>query len=159
MKKLLIDLEKCYKCKECKAKCSYFHHPENDGYVRPIALAIQEHVCRRCEEPPCVAACPQEALEKRESDGRLERYSMRCTSCKTCTIACPFGVIFPQIVEYKTFMCDLCLDRCDDKTPPVCTKTCPENAIQWVEVKEDPKNNIYAVRDGQFFVRTVRWRE
>jgi Fe-S-cluster-containing dehydrogenase component len=158
MKKLFIDLEKCYKCKKCTAGCSYYYHPENKGYVRCLALAGQEHVCRRCDDPPCVKSCPQEALEKRP-DTMLNRYSLLCTSCKTCTIACPFGVIYPEIVEYKTTMCDYCFDRADDSTPPECVATCPEKALQWIEVAEDAAKEIYAVRNGQFFVHTIKWKK
>lgn len=157
MKKLFIDLEKCYTCKECKAGCSYYYHPGNEGYVRCLALAGQEHVCRRCDAPPCVKSCPQEALEKR-ADNMLNRYAFRCTSCKTCTVACPFGVIYPQIVEYKTTMCDYCMGRSDDHTPPECVATCPEKALDWIEVEENPEKDIYAVRGGQFFVHTVKWK-
>jgi Fe-S-cluster-containing dehydrogenase component len=158
MKKLFIDLEKCYRCHSCTAQCSYYYHPTKDGYVRCLALAAQEHVCRRCEEPPCVVSCPQNALEKRP-DGMLNRYSLRCSSCKTCTVACPFGVIYPQLVEYKTTMCDYCFDRADDRTPPLCVTTCPEGALQWVDRDADPENDIHAVRSGQFLVHTVKWKK
>ena len=158
MKKLFIDLEVCYKCRQCTAGCSYYYHPENKGYVRCLALASQEHVCRKCDDPPCVKGCPQEALEKRP-DGMLNRYSMLCTSCKTCTIACPFGTIYPRIIDYKTTKCDYCLDRADDMTPPICTTTCPKNALKWIEVTEDESKDIYAVRGGQFFVQTVKWKK
>ncbi len=157
VKKLLINLEKCYACKECTARCSYHYHPENKGMLRCIALAVQEHVCRRCDEPPCVKSCPQQALEKRP-DGMLNRYSLRCTSCKSCTIACPFGVIIPAIVEYKTTMCDYSEGRVADKEP-VCIASCPHKALEFVEVEEDPEKNIYAVRKGQFFVRTIKWQK
>ena len=158
LKKLVIDLEKCYKCRTCVAGCSYYHHPHNHGYVRCLALAAQEHVCRRCEEPPCVASCPRQALEKNEQ-GLLERASMRCTSCKTCTVACPFGIIYPEIVSYTTDMCDYCLDRSDDSTPPECVASCPEKALEWKEVSEDPSKDIYAVRGGKFFVHTIKWKK
>ncbi len=88
----------------------------------------------------------------------LNRYAFRCTSCKTCTVACPFGVIYPQIVEYKTTMCDYCMGRSDDHTPPECVATCPEKALDWIEVEENPEKDIYAVRGGQFFVHTVKWK-
>lgn len=156
MKKLFIDLEMCYKCKECTAQCSYYYHPENKGHVRCLALAAQEIVCRRCEEPPCVKSCPQDALEK-NAEGMLQRYSMRCTSCKSCTIACPFGVIYPEIVEYKTSSSDCTSCEAENKTP-LCVTSCPKGAIQYIEVKEDPAKDIYAVRNGRFFVHTVRWK-
>jgi Fe-S-cluster-containing dehydrogenase component len=159
MKKLLIDLEICYKCPKCTAGCDYYYHPNDEGYNRFLALAAQEHVCRRCDDPPCVKSCPQEALEQRPQDHRLERSSMRCTSCKTCTVACPFGVIYPQIVEYKTSMCDYCLDRAAEGSPPACASSCTRNAIQYVEVEEDPAKEIYAVRNGAFFVHTIKWQK
>ena len=158
MKKLFIDLEKCYKCGKCEAKCSYYYHPENDGYVRLLALAAQEHVCRRCDNAPCVTSCPWEALEKRE-DGILDRYSMRCTSCKSCSVACPFGVIYPELVGYKTSQCDYCFDRSDEDTPPLCVTTCDQKAIEWREVEEDASKEIYAVRGGKYFVHTVKWKK
>ena len=87
----------------------------------------------------------------------LDRYSMRCTSCKSCTVACPFGAIYPELVDYKTSQCDYCFDRSDENTPPLCATTCKQNAIQWVEVEEDASKEIYAVRGGKYFVHTVKW--
>ncbi len=158
MKKLVIDIDVCYQCTDCVADCDYFYHPHNKGYVRCMALAAQEHVCRRCEDSPCVSACPREALEK-DANGRLNRSSLRCTSCKSCTVACPFGVIYPRIVEYSSTMCDYCADRCTDEQTPVCVKSCTQGALQWREVSEDPSANIYAVRDGAFYVRTIKWKK
>ena len=67
-------------------------------------------------------------------------------------------MIYPEIVEYKTTMCDYCFDRSDDSTPPECAATCPEKAMQWIEVSEDPDKDIYSVRNGQFFVHTIKWK-
>ena len=122
MKRLFIDLEICYKCKECKADCSYFYHPENKGAVNLIEMASKMFICRKCEEAPCVNACPNEALEKKE-DGTLMRHNMLCTGCQTCTLACPFGVAYPEIVPYKESHCDYCVGRTNGK-PPLCVETC-----------------------------------
>ena len=157
MKKLFIDLEKCYKCKKCDAKCSYYYHPENEGQARRLALAAQEHVCRRCDNAPCIISCPWEALAKRE-DGLLEGI-LCAVLCRLCTAACPFGVIYPEIVEYKTSQCDYCFGRSDDNTPPLCVSTCKEKALQWIEAQEDPEKDIYAVRGGKYYVYTVKWKK
>lgn len=157
-KKLIVNIDTCYACGRCSATCDYYYHPRNEGYVRCLALGVQEHVCRRCENPPCVAACPREALEK-DAGGMLHRSSLRCTSCKSCTVACPFGVISPQIVEYATSMCDYCADRCDDAHVPVCVSTCPHGALSWQEAVEDPAADTYAVRGGVYYVRTVKWKK
>lgn len=159
MKKLLIDLDRCSRCDECRAHCDYFYHPDgHHGYVRCMALATQELVCRRCDDPPCVKACPRTALEKRP-DGMLNRYSMRCTSCKTCTTACPFGVIVPEIVEYHTTMCDLCAGRSSDTKAPVCVASCPHGALQWTDAAAAPEKDIHEVRGGKFLAHAVIWKK
>ncbi|MFN3966900.1 MAG: 4Fe-4S dicluster domain-containing protein [Endomicrobiia bacterium] len=157
MKKLLLDIEKCYKClsknKKCTAKCSYFYHQsdilkvpiENNGIEKLLAYAAQYIICRRCEEKFCVTACPNDALEKNDK-GILQRYSMRCTSCKTCSVACPFGTIYPEILPYKTSKCDFCLGRTNGKQP-LCVETCPEKALEYIEVEESPEKNIYVIKD------------
>ena len=154
MKRLFIDLEKCYRCKQCTAKCSYFHHPENKGIITLLELATKAQICRKCEEAPCVKACPQEALEK-QPDGTLKRYSMRCTGCKTCALACPFGTIYPEIVPYLTSQCDYCLGKGDEKEPE-CISSCPEGAVQFIEVEESKEKDIYLIGEN-LAVHSVPW--
>jgi carbon-monoxide dehydrogenase iron sulfur subunit len=124
MKRLFIDIETCYSCRECTTKCSYpYHHSnilkvpvENSGIEKFLAKAAQYVVCRRCEEPFCINSCPNDALGKDEH-GILQRYLMKCTSCKSCSIGCPFGVIYPEILPYKTSQCDYCITRCNGADP------------------------------------------
>lgn len=168
MKKVVIELDKCYKCEECKAECSYYYrlrgaldknldgYQENNGVRRLLALASQRIVCRRCEEPFCVNSCPQDALVKRE-DGMIDHYDMRCTSCKSCSIACPFGTIYPEIIQYKTSQCDFCIDRANGK-PPLCVTTCPEKALRYEEIEEDASKDIYIIKN-RLAVHSVRWEK
>jgi len=166
VKKLVVDIEKCYKCPfgKCTAKCSYFYHSsdvmhipvENNGVERLLARAAQYLVCRRCEEPFCVTSCPNEALEK-DGNGILQRYSMRCTSCKTCSIACPFGVITLDILDYKSSMCDFCIGRANGK-PPLCVETCPEKALEYIEIEEEKGKNIYLLSDN-LAIRGLLWNK
>jgi len=166
MKRLFIDLDKCNECPECVIHCSYMYHPQPDveGDGGPFKssnigiTSLREYAtfalfCRHCEEAPCVSACYKEALEK-QADGHLKRYKMRCTSCKSCSIACPFGTIFPDFIPYLDSSCDYCIDR-SDKTPD-CIKTCTYKAIEFKDVKEDPENNIYHVGDN-LVVKSSKW--
>ncbi len=157
MKKLLIDVEKLYSCERPTAECSYYYHPENDGVTRLREIAQFLHICRRCEDAPCVNACPKDALEKQE-DGVVKRYTMRCISCKSCSHACPFGVIPIETVPYIISQCDACIDRAD-KEAPLCTRTCSiEGAAKYIEVKESEKDDIHLVSD-RIAVHAKQWKK
>ena len=89
-KRLIIDLAACDRCDGCS--------------IGPAMLAIRERatfelVCRRCEHASCVQACPFDALE-RTDDGIIKRHNMRCVSCKSCSLACPFGTIYMELLPF-----------------------------------------------------------
>ncbi|MBM3254130.1 MAG: 4Fe-4S ferredoxin [Candidatus Omnitrophica bacterium] len=154
MKRLFIDLEVCATCKECSAVCGYFYHPHNNGVDNLREFATFVTVCRKCEEAPCVNSCYHSALEKQE-DGVLKRYVMRCTSCKACTIACPFGVILPEFIPYILSKCDYCVGQKEQRLPE-CIKSCQHKAIEIKEVEEDPSKNIFFVGDS-LAVHSRKW--
>lgn len=154
MKRLFIDLEICSRCPECIVACSYFYHPTNNGITNLREYATFALVCRQCEEAPCVKSCYHNALEK-QPDGILKRYNFRCTRCNSCTIACPFGTIFPEFIPYLQSCCDFCLDRRDLESP-VCIRTCPYKAIELKEVEERPEENIFLISDN-LAVKSRRW--
>lgn len=157
MKRLFIDLEKLYSCEEVKADCSYYYHPNNSGITRLRELGQFLHICRKCEEAPCVNACPKEALE-REPDGTIKRWTMRCISCKSCSLACPFGTIPLETVPYIVSQCDECIDRCD-KEEPICVKTCSVgDAVKFIEVEESEKDDIYLIGE-RVAVHAVAWKK
>jgi Fe-S-cluster-containing hydrogenase component 2 len=153
MKRLFIDLEVCNKCSDCVVKCDYFYHHQNNGITNLREYATFALYCRQCEEAPCVVACYHDALEKQQ-DGILKRYKMRCTSCKSCVIACPFGTIFPDFIPYLDSKCDYCVGI--SKKLPKCISTCPHKAIELKEVKEDIEANIYFVGDS-LAVHSHKW--
>jgi len=153
MKRLYIDLEICSKCKECSACCDYFYHSQNNGMTSLREYATFATICRHCEDAPCVASCYHDALEK-ASDGHLKRYKMRCTGCKSCSIACPFGIILPDVIPYLDSRCDYCLGIAEKL--PKCVVTCPEKAIEIKEVEEDLEKNIYFVGE-HLAVHTRKW--
>jgi len=151
MKRLFIDLEKCEDCKECVVKCNYFYHPKNDGINSLLELATFSLICRKCEEAPCVNSCYHNALKK-DQNGILKRSNFLCTSCKSCSIACPFGTIFVDFLNYLDSKCDFCLER-----EPLCVKSCPYNAIEVKDIeKEDVENNIFFVSD-KLAVHSKKW--
>ncbi len=67
-------------------------------------------VCRQCLYASCIIACPFDAIE-RQDDGIIKRYNLRCVSCKLCAHACPFGTIYPEMLQFYEAHCDNCLGR------------------------------------------------
>ena len=153
VKRLFIDLDICNKCKECKVVCDYFYHPQNNGIASLREYATFATICRHCEEAPCVNSCYHNALERAE-DGHLKRYKMRCTSCRSCTIACPFGIIFQDFIPYLDSKCDYCVGM--NKEIPKCVSTCPEKAIMVMEVQEDLEKDVWFVGDN-LAVHSRKW--
>lgn len=153
MKRLFIDLEICSRCEECKIACDYFYHSQNNGITNLREYATFILVCRHCEEAPCVNACYHDALEK-QSDGLLKRYKMRCTSCKSCSIACPFGTIFVDFIPYLDSKCDYCLGITGGL--PKCVISCPERAIEIKEIEENLEQNIYFIGES-LAVHSRKW--
>ena len=139
VKRLVVNFEICRKCKDCPIKCSYQFHPANDGSLTLREIITWQVVCRRCNQPGCVPSCPTEALKKRE-DGLIERSNTLCISCKSCTLGCPFGTIFPEMVPYLTAGCDYCQSRLKGDQKPLCVQTCPEGAIEYREIAKEEKS-------------------
>lgn len=153
-KKLFIDLDICNsdQCDECVIDCSYFYHPVNNGMISLIELATYILVCRKCEEPHCVNACPKDALEKLEdADGMLIRHTVRCVSCRSCSHACPYGTIYPELTPHFTNICDYCEGR-DEFT---CVPSCPYGALSIVDDTFEG-DNVFKV-GNRVVVHSTHW--
>lgn len=126
---LIIDNELCWGCKTCEIACKqeYGHqakhiHVKDEGptlvgdryeYLhRPV-------VCAHCDDPPCVEACPEEAIEKRE-DGIVVLDSDRCTGCQSCVDQCPYNAIGFDEQRQSALKCNLCHHRVDQGLIPAC---------------------------------------
>jgi len=145
-KRLFIDLDICStgNCEKCVIQCSYLNGPVNNGIVSAAELATYYLVCRRCEEPHCVNACPVSALSQQKDKGKmLVRHNMRCISCKSCSHACPYGTIYPENVPYLAHNCDFCMDRRDKKDEPLCITTCPHGALSLKQADAELGNNTF----------------
>jgi Fe-S-cluster-containing dehydrogenase component len=158
--RLYIDLDICStgQCKKCEIKCSYFYHPDNNGIISVAELAAYALVCRRCEEPHCVNACPVEALEQqKEKDKLLIRHNMRCVSCRSCSHACPYGTIYPELVPLLINNCDFCLDRRQEKGEPLCIASCPYGALSLKGADIQLDENTFLVGDN-LIVHSTHWQ-
>ncbi len=150
---LVIDLDACEACERCGVRCG--DAADSSAHLGAIALrerATYAVVCRRCEEPSCIDACPFDALRRSEK-GVLERLALRCVSCKLCVHSCPFGTIYPDMVPFYSVPCAACLESGDG--PPPCAGTCDRGAIEYVEV--DPRDPELHIVGERLAARARRW--
>jgi Fe-S-cluster-containing dehydrogenase component len=156
-KRIYLNLDLCCGCRSCAAACAYGHHiqsllgharlPDEQGKTEAVRAELPLH-CLHCEQPACVEACPNEAMQKQE-DGTVLRSQFKCVGCSSCGVACPFGVIQPNLEKHIVPKCDLCIDRLSEGEIPRCVQTCTSGALSFEEVDEqvaDENKNLASVR-------------
>ncbi len=161
MKRLFIDipalLESGVSAEEIE--CEYFYHRRNPGQFSLLEVVEFAVYCRQCQDAFCVAACPKEALERQEN-GLIKRFNMRCVGCKCCILACPFGTIFPEVINYITAKCDFCLKQLekDPDYQPLCVQTAPPGTFRMQEIDaDDPLNQVFLVGE-HLAIKSAHWR-
>lgn len=135
----LLDQTRCIGCHACTTACK----SENDvpvgvtrTYVKSVDVgqfpdvrrAFQVTRCNQCEDAPCVAACPTQAMYRRP-DGIVDFDKSICVGCKACMAACPYDAIFINPDDHSAEKCNMCAHRLDVGLEPACVTVCPTGAI------------------------------
>lgn len=102
----------------CNPERSRVRVIELDAYGWYLPLA-----CQHCEDAPCAAACPKEAISRDEEHVRTVIDYNRCVGCQMCVHACPFGAIGFDDDRGRPFKCDLC------GGDPLCVQFCEPMAL------------------------------
>ena len=132
-KVIYMDLGRCIYCRACEVACEREHGGISHMFVQLIdeRYAVPMN-CRHCEVSPCTLICPTKAVH-RETEDAVTVDSMKCIGCKLCTLACPFGVIWPDLFNKVSRKCDLCLHRTRQGLDPACVATCSARALVYGE--------------------------
>ena len=133
-KVLHITPDRCTGCLRCELACSEmqtgtFQPAKSVIRVAPLEAhtSYAPYTCFQCAEAWCMAACPVDAITIAADTDAKVVIDDRCTGCKLCTIACPYGTMFLDLDRHKAFKCNLC------GGDPACAKACPTQAIEWAE--------------------------
>jgi Fe-S-cluster-containing hydrogenase component 2 len=134
---LVVDHEKCTGCRLCEIVCSVKHTgASNPSRSRihvikwPMEGLELPMLCQQCEDAPCVAVCPKDALSREDTLGRVVVDYDLCIGCKLCVTACPFGGMGIDAVARRVVKCDLC------DGDPACVRFCDPGALQFVPAGE-----------------------
>lgn len=147
---LFVDISRCMGCHSCEVACAVAHSESKELAAaileepRPSSRVTVEAAgeravplqCRHCEEAPCVAICPTEAVEKLGPNQPVLIRQEQCIGCKFCIMVCPFGVITMRRDGKVALKCDLCLDRLDAGDEPACVAACPSGALQFRDIDQ-----------------------
>ena len=141
---MLINLDRCTRCDDCVRACAATHD-NNPRFLRhgPIHENLMvAQACMHCTDPVCMIGCPTGAIHRDSFGGQVVVNPSTCIGCTACANNCPYGNI--RMVEtrdddgeilvagdakpiLKATKCDLCVDQ---KGGPACTRACPHDALQ-----------------------------
>jgi len=124
---------------------AYFPPGNRNGLKCIRELATFRFTCRKCEEAPCIAVCPADALEK-DTEGLVERHTNLCISCKSCVTICPFGTIMTDFFTYHRNK-DLFYDLTDEQDWKEFMHACPPGTVKLTDEDESPVAHIYRLND------------
>ncbi|MGI8696591.1 MAG: 4Fe-4S dicluster domain-containing protein [Mycobacteriales bacterium] len=159
----VLDQTKCIGCHACTTACK----SENEvplgvtrTYVKSVDVGLFPDVrrnfqvtrCNQCTDAPCVAACPTEAMFRRD-DGIVDFDKSVCIGCKACMAACPYDAIFINPEDHSAEKCNLCAHRLDVGLEPACVTVCPTEAILVGDANDPDSAVAEIVRGGQTAVR------
>ena len=142
-KRLEIDVNRCMGCCACEIACKMeYQLPRGVRFIvmkqsedpSPMKekLMLEFALCRHCDHPDCLSACPTGALYQRD-DGIVLVDESSCIGCGCCKAACPWGI--PQITDQgKMRKCSMCAVRIDQGLRPACEVACPAEAIRLTEL-------------------------
>ena len=136
-KMMIVDPEKCTGCRNCELVCSVKHNGVSSPALARIHIVKWDNEnpympmrCQHCEDAPCMAVCPKEAIYRDEELDSVHVDHDLCIGCKMCVAACPFGAMRWNSKRGRVFKCDLC------HGDPQCVRFCDTKAVDYVETTD-----------------------
>jgi Fe-S-cluster-containing dehydrogenase component len=130
---LVVDFQRCTGCKACVLACSFKKEKCFSPTKSRISIIEDESewlstpiMCLQCDNPPCEAVCPTNAIAKNSETGIVKVDLSKCIGCRECMWICPFGAISYDPNTRRILKCDLCNGE------PACVEVCIPGALQFL---------------------------
>lgn len=92
--------------------------------IHPHWMFYLARICNHCSSPACLAACPREAIYKRQEDGIVLIDQERCRGYQECVKACPYKKTFFNMVSRASEKCIGCYPRVEQGLVALCVESC-----------------------------------
>ena len=149
---LVFDLERCIGCQACTVACKVENSIEQGSWIRvemldgqpldttkgqfpELTMYYLPVTCMHCQDPPCVDACPTDAIYQRD-DGVVILNTSKCNGCQVCLTACPYGAILWVETSNVAAKCHLCASRIEQGLKPFCVLCCESEAIHFGDLSD-----------------------
>ena len=170
---MVVDLKRCIGCYTCMISCKAENMtPPGVFWARTYRRELGKYpnvrrhylplLCMHCQDPPCVEVCPTGAIT-RLGNGIVSVDAAKCTGCRACMVACPYGAIFYHGKSREYFpgqgltpfeeigyekhpvgavsKCDFCQTRITKGEEPACVVTCLAGARFFGDL-DDPYSEV-----------------
>ena len=126
--------------------------PEHETFFFYLA-----RLCNQCSYAPCLAACPNKAIYKREEDGIVLIDQHRCRGYRACVQACPYKKAMFNPSSGTSEKCIGCYPRLEGKDPlsegrPMISR-CNSSCVGKIRLQgwvDEPKSPVhYLVHEEQ----------
>ncbi len=94
------------------------------GGVHPMWMFYLARICNHCDNPACLAACPRNAIYKRDEDGVVLVDQQRCRGYQECVRACPYKKTFFNVISRVSEKCIGCFPRVEQGEVALCVESC-----------------------------------
>ncbi len=151
---------RCTGCNRCEIACTSFNDGKNQSAISRVKVSrninfgpqgaqkgfwrgegqfgnflVTQDACRQCAHPvPCQLVCPNGAIEVVPPTNARVVNVDKCTGCRMCQAACPWGMTSFDEALKKATKCTLC------NGSPECVKACPTGALQYVPWQDKSKD-------------------
>jgi len=135
---ILADMSLCSGCRICEMVCANLNSGgRNASSLARISIEkdylkgdYKPKTCHQCADPPCLNACPVDAIKVDKKSGTYARVvnEKLCIGCRSCVEACqkyfqPSRATFDDDRE-KSIKCHLCFGD------PQCVRFCPLGVLR-----------------------------